>query len=99
MQRELEAVLQEPDRLAAFTFVADGRDKWGLGFLIASDDQIGKRSPGSQDWGGLGNLYFWIDSTSGVAGVIVMPIPVVCQSLLFCWQSDTPRAQRRRIGK
>ena len=34
-------------RSADFTFIADGRDKWGYGFLITVDQVPGKRSPGS----------------------------------------------------
>jgi len=59
-------------RSADFTFVADGRDKWGLGFLITVDQIPGKRSPGSLSWGGINNTFFWIDPARGVAGVIMM---------------------------
>lgn len=59
-------------RSADFTFIADGRDKWGLGFLIAADQVPGKRSPGSLSWGGINNTFFWIDPTRGIAGVIMM---------------------------
>jgi methyl acetate hydrolase len=59
-------------RSADFTFIADGRDKWGLGFLITADQVPGKRSPGSLSWGGINNTYFWIDPTRGIAGVIMM---------------------------
>ena len=59
-------------RSADFTFVADGRDKWGLGFLITVDQVPGKRSPGSLSWGGINNTYFWIDPARGLAGVIMM---------------------------
>jgi len=59
-------------RSADFTFIADGRDKWGLGFLITVDQVPGKRSPGSLSWGGINNTFFWIDSTRGIAGVIMM---------------------------
>ena len=59
-------------RSADFTFIADGRDKWGLGFLITADQVPGKRSPGSLSWGGINNTYFWIDPISGIAGVIMM---------------------------
>ncbi len=59
-------------RSADFTFVADGRDKWGLGFLITVDQVPGKRSPGSLSWGGINNTYFWIDPARGIAGVIMM---------------------------
>jgi CubicO group peptidase (beta-lactamase class C family) len=67
--RALESALP---RSAAFTFVADGRDKWGLGFLITVDQVPGMRSPGSLSWGGINNTYFWIDPTRGIAGVIMM---------------------------
>jgi methyl acetate hydrolase len=59
-------------RSADFTFIADGRDKWGLGFLITADQVPGKRSPGSLSWGGINNNYFWIDPARGIAGVIMM---------------------------
>ncbi len=59
-------------RSADFTFIADGRDKWGLGFLITADQVAGKRSPGSLSWGGINNTYFWIDPTRGIAGVVMM---------------------------
>ena len=59
-------------RSADFTFIADGRDQWGLGFLITIDQVPGKRSPGSLSWGGINNTYFWIDPTRGIAGVIMM---------------------------
>jgi CubicO group peptidase (beta-lactamase class C family) len=59
-------------RSADFAFIADGRDKWGLGFLITVDQLPGKRSAGSLSWGGINNTYFWIDPSRGVAGVIMM---------------------------
>jgi methyl acetate hydrolase len=60
-----------PQRSDDFSFIADGRDKWGLGFLITVDQVPGKRSAGSLSWGGIYNTYFWIDRTRGVAGVIL----------------------------
>jgi methyl acetate hydrolase len=62
----------QPDRSADFTFIAEGRDNWGLGFLRSVDRVPGKRSPGSLSWGGLNNTYFWIDPARGVGGVIMM---------------------------
>jgi methyl acetate hydrolase len=59
-------------RSADFTFIADGRDKWGLGFLITADQVPGKRSPGSLSWGGINNTYFWLDPARGIGGVIMM---------------------------
>jgi CubicO group peptidase (beta-lactamase class C family) len=55
-----------------FTFVDDGRDKWGLGFQITARQVPGKRAPGSLSWGGINNTYFWIDAQRGVAGVVMM---------------------------
>jgi methyl acetate hydrolase len=55
-----------------FSFIADGRDKWGLGLLITTDHVIGKRSAGSLSWGGINNTYFWVDRARGIAGVILM---------------------------
>jgi len=55
-----------------FSFIADGRDKWGLGFLITTDHVPGKRSAGSLSWGGINNTYFWVDPARGIAGVIMM---------------------------
>src|SRR5262245_60993723 len=59
-------------RSADFTFIADGRDQWGLGFLITADQVPGKRNPGSLSWGGINNTYFWIDPARGISGVIRM---------------------------
>jgi len=61
-----------PDRSDDFSFIADGRDKWGLGFLITADAVPGKRSAGSLSWGGIYNTYYWLDPTRGITGVILM---------------------------
>ena len=61
-----------PGRSDDFSFIADGRDKWGLGFLITADAAPGLRSPGSLSWGGIFNTYFWVDHTRGLGGMILM---------------------------
>ena len=61
-----------PERSDDFSFIADGRDKWGLGFLITADAVPGKRSAGSLSWGGINNTYYWLDPTRGITGVILM---------------------------
>ncbi len=61
-----------PERSEDFSFIADGRDKWGLGFLITADTIPGKRAAGSLSWGGINNTYFWIDRARGITGVILM---------------------------
>jgi methyl acetate hydrolase len=61
-----------PERSEDFSFIADGRDKWGLGFQITTDAVPGKRSAGSLSWGGINNTYFWIDHAQGITAVILM---------------------------
>ncbi len=62
----------QPDRSMDFTFINDGKDKWGLGFLLTTNQVAGKRSAGSLSWGGINNTYFWIDPARGIAGVVMM---------------------------
>jgi CubicO group peptidase (beta-lactamase class C family) len=64
----------QPELSMDFTFVDDTRDKWGLGFQITTRHVAGKRSSGSLSWGGINNTYFWIDPSSGVAGVIMLQL-------------------------
>src|SRR5579872_1423305 len=59
-------------RSADFTFIDDGHDKWGYGFLITARQMPGMRSPGSLSWGGINNTFFWIDPARGIAGTIMM---------------------------
>ena len=61
-----------PGRSAAFSVIADGRDKWGLGFLITADAIEGKRSPGSLSWGGINNTFYWLDPARNITGLIMM---------------------------
>lgn len=61
-----------PERSSDFSFVNDGRDTWGLGFLVTADHVPGKRSMGSLSWGGINNTYFWVDPGRGVAAVVLM---------------------------
>jgi methyl acetate hydrolase len=51
-----------------------GRDKFGLGFQIASagPDAAKYRRAGSLSWAGLFNTEFWVDSHSGIGGVLLM---------------------------
>ena len=45
--------------------------KWGLSFLINTQQAPAGRSAGSLTWAGLANTYFWLDPTKRVAGVIL----------------------------
>jgi CubicO group peptidase (beta-lactamase class C family) len=77
-----------PERSSDFTFVADGRDKWGIGFMITADGKPGRRSAGSLSWGGINNTYFWVDPVRGVAGVILMHyLPFVDSKALAVYEA------------
>lgn len=48
--------------------------KWGLTWLINTEDVPGRRSAGSLAWAGLFNTYYWLDPQKHVAGVILTQI-------------------------
>ncbi len=48
--------------------------KWGLSFLINTEQAPTGRSAGSLAWAGLANTYFWIDRTRGVSGVFLSQV-------------------------
>jgi CubicO group peptidase (beta-lactamase class C family) len=48
--------------------------KWGLGYLITTEDAPTGRSAGSVCWAGLANTFFWIDPSKRVAGLILTQI-------------------------
>ena len=50
------------------------RKKWGLSFLINTEDVPGGRAAGSLAWAGLRNTYYWIDPKSGVGGTLMTQI-------------------------
>jgi CubicO group peptidase (beta-lactamase class C family) len=72
-------VEQQPDadkqRTKPFPLGA-GKDKFGLGFQIASNDsQYTKfRSPGSMSWAGIFNTEFWIDPVKHIGAVQMMQV-------------------------
>ena len=48
--------------------------KWSLGFLLNTAPGPNGRSTGSLAWAGIGNCYFWIDRTAGVAGCLLAQV-------------------------
>ncbi len=48
--------------------------KWGLGFLINTEQTPQDRSPGSLAWAGLANTFFWIDPVKRVTGIFLTQI-------------------------
>jgi methyl acetate hydrolase len=55
-------------------FFPGNRLRWGLGHMINLDPVVDGRRAGSLTWAGLYNTYYWIDPTTGIAGVIMMQI-------------------------
>jgi methyl acetate hydrolase len=53
-----------------------GKDKFGLGFQIASNDPAASkfRSPGSMSWAGIVNTEFWVDPVKQIGGVHMMQL-------------------------
>lgn len=47
------------------------RRKWGLSFMITTEDVPGRRRAGSLAWAGLRNTYNWIDPAAGLCGVLM----------------------------
>jgi methyl acetate hydrolase len=48
--------------------------KWGLTFLINTEEVEGFRGAGSLTWGGVHNTYYWIDLKNGVTAVALTQI-------------------------
>lgn len=48
--------------------------KWGLSFLINTENTPSGRSAGSLAWAGINNTYFWLDPKKRVAGVLMTQI-------------------------
>jgi methyl acetate hydrolase len=88
----------QPDLSADFTFIAEGRDKWGLGFLITSESVPGLRTAGSLSWGGINNTYFWIDPSRDVAGVILMQFLPFADPRALAVYRDFERALYQMLG-
>lgn len=55
-------------------FWPDMSKKWGLSFLINSEETPEGRSAGSLAWAGIANSYYWIDRDKGVTGVLFTQI-------------------------
>jgi methyl acetate hydrolase len=48
--------------------------RWGLSFLLNTEDVPGGRGAGSMTWGGVHNTSFWIDPKRGLTAVLMMQI-------------------------
>jgi len=50
------------------------KKKWGLSWLINTEDVPGRRSAGSLAWAGLFNTYYWLDPRRQIAGVLLTQV-------------------------
>ena len=48
--------------------------KWGLAWLINTEDVPGRRGAGSVPWAGMRNTYFWLDPKRQVTGVLLTQV-------------------------
>jgi methyl acetate hydrolase len=64
----------QPDLTNDAEFFPGMVKKWGLAYMINTQDVPGRRSAGSLAWAGLANTYFWIDPKKKVTGVILTQI-------------------------
>ena len=57
-----------PSVSGAIDFFPGLAKSWAYSFLVNDEPAPTGRPPGSLAWGGLGNLYYWIDRTNRIAG-------------------------------
>jgi CubicO group peptidase (beta-lactamase class C family) len=67
---EFPAAIATADPGSSADFNAGPGLKWGLGLLLATEQQPDMRAPGSGAWAGLFNTHFWVDPASGITGAI-----------------------------
>ena len=64
----------QPDLTNDAEFFPGMAKKWGLAYMINTQDVPGRRSAGSLAWAGLANTYFWLDPKKKVTGVVMTQI-------------------------
>lgn len=58
-----------PELSGAMDLMPDQHCGWSLGFLVNPETGPNGRSPGSQGWAGIFNLYYWFDVQKDRAGI------------------------------
>jgi methyl acetate hydrolase len=64
----------QPDLTNDAEFFPGTVKKWGLAYMINTQDVPAGRSAGSLAWAGLANTYFWLDPKKKLTGVILTQI-------------------------
>ena len=73
--------------------------KWGLGYMISTEEAPTGRSAGSLAWAGLANTYYWIDPTRRITGVILTQIlPFADATVLNLFEQLRARHLRTEVG-
>lgn len=73
--------------------------KWGLTWLINTQDAPGQRSAGSLTWAGLFNTYYWIDPRQQIAGVMLTQVLPFADPTVLQLLDDFERAVYRTAGE
>jgi hypothetical protein len=84
--------------------------KWGLSFLINTEDAPAGRSAGSLTWAGVINSYYWIDRRQKLGGVIMTQIlpfadPIVLklyeefERALYDVKAATSQGRKRAVSR
>jgi CubicO group peptidase (beta-lactamase class C family) len=61
---------------------------WSCGFMLNIEDTRYGRKQGSGQWAGLGNLYYWVDPTSGLLGLIMSSVlPFFDKEVLYLYDA------------
>jgi methyl acetate hydrolase len=67
---DFPASITTVDPVASCDFAVGPDHKFGLGLLVNSKDQPGRRAAGSGAWAGIFNSHYWVDPTTRVTGAI-----------------------------
>jgi methyl acetate hydrolase len=73
--------------------------KWGLSFLINTQDAPAGRSAGSLTWAGVINSYYWIDPKQKLGGLIMTQILPFADPIVLRLYNEFERALYAAVGQ
>jgi len=82
----------DPFYSADCDFLPGQPKRWGLGFLINTEDVAGRRRAGSLSWAGVFNTHYWIDRQAGIAGLLLTQLLPFCDPGFLRLYDDVERA-------
>jgi CubicO group peptidase (beta-lactamase class C family) len=74
------------------------KQKWGLSFLINTEQGPHGRSAGSISWAGLANSFYWADPSTGVCGVLMTQVLPFFDPSAIALYNDFERAVYDAVG-